>query len=163
MKPFRLERLDKLVQNIRNLELNKLCFVVFRDTTVQKIVIDLNRVDQLFLEGIKSDGSSLPTYSKSTGAIAYNKVYSFEGYSSTKAQGEPFTLFDTGEFYKSFRLIQKQNGFIIYADDEKDGDTLQNMYGGQAKILGLTDESITKLTEEIKPYIFKEIRRQILS
>jgi hypothetical protein len=163
MKTFKLPKLEKLIGNVRNLEVNKLCFVVFRDSTVQKIVIDLNRVDQLFLEGIKSDGSSLPTYSKATGAIAYNKVYTFEGNTSTKAFGEPFTLFDTGDFYKSFRLIQKQNGFIIYADDEKEGDTLQNMYGGSAKILGLTDESISKLTEEIKPYLLQEIRRQILS
>ena len=163
MKNFKLPKLEKLIENVRNLEVNKLCFVVFRDSTVQKIVIDLNRIDQLFLEGIKSDGSSLPTYSGYTEQIVYNKVFTFENNSKVKKKGDAYTLFDTGEFYKSFRLIQKQNGFIIYADDEKEGDTLQNMYGGQSKILGLTDESISKLTEEIKPYLLQEIRRQILS
>jgi hypothetical protein len=150
-------KLHKLIDNVKNLETNKICFLVFRDKTVQKIVIDLNRIDQLFFEGVKSDGSTLPLYQG-----VYNKVYTFEGNSRTKAQGEPYALYDTGDFYKSFRLIQDKTGFKILANDEKEDGTLQDMYGNGVPILGLTEESISKLTEEVQPYIIQAIREQIL-
>lgn len=156
------QKLHKLIQNVKNLNQNKICFIVFRDKTVQKIVIDLNRIDQLFYEGVKSDGSSLPLYSLATEVIAFNKVYTFEGNSTTKSAGQPYTLFDTGDFYKSFRLQQDQQGFTIQANDEKDNGTLQDMYGSGVPILGLTDESISKLTDEIKPYLLEAIRAEIL-
>lgn len=156
------EKLHKLIQNVKNLETNKICFLVFSDKTVQKIVIDLNRIDQLFFEGVKSDGSSLPLYSKATEAITFNKLYTFEGNSTTKSAGQPYTLFDTGDYYRSFRLKQDKTGFTILANDEKENGTLQEMYGNGVPILGLTDESISKLTEEVQPYIIQTIREQIL-
>jgi hypothetical protein len=151
------EKLHKIIQNVKNLETNKICFLVFRDKTVQKIVIDLNRIDQLFFEGVKSDGSTLPLYQG-----VYNQVYTFEGNSRTKAQGEPYALYDTGDFYKSFRLLQDKTGFKILANDEKENGTLQDMYANGVPILGLTEESISKLTEEVQPYIIQAIREQIL-
>jgi hypothetical protein len=151
------QKLHKLIDNVKNLETNKICFLVFRDKTVQKIVIDLNRIDQLFFEGVKSDGSTLPLYQG-----VYNQVYTFEGNSRTKAQGEPYALYDTGDFYKSFRLLQDKTGFKILANDEKENVTLQDMYGNGVPILGLTEESISKLTEEVQPYIIQAIREQIL-
>lgn len=150
-------KLHKLIQNVKNLETNKICFLVFRDKTVQKIVIDLNRIDQLLDKGVKSDNSTLPLYS-----VSYQKVYSFEGVSRAKTAGEPYLLLDTGDFYKSFRLLQDKTGFKILANDEKEDGTLQDMYGNGVPILGLTEESISKLTEEVQPYIIQAIREQIL-
>lgn len=151
------QKLHKLIDNVKNLETNKICFLVFRDKTVQKIIIDLNRIDQLLYKGVKSDNSTLPLYS-----VSYQKVYSFEGVSRAKTAGEPYLLLDTGEFYKSFRLLQDKTGFTILANDEKDNGTLQDMYGSGVPILGLTDESISKLTDEIKPYLLEAIRAEIL-
>jgi hypothetical protein len=150
-------KLHKLIDNVKNLETNKICFLVFRDKTVQKIVIDLNRIDQLLDKGVKSDNSTLPLYS-----VSYQKVYSFEGVSRAKTAGEPYLLLDTGDFYKSFRLLQDKTGFKILANDEKEDGTLQDMYGNGVPILGLTEESISKLTEEVQPYIIQAIREQIL-
>lgn len=150
-------KLHKLIQNVKNLETNKICFLVFRDKTVQKIVIDLNRIDQLLDKGVKSDNSTLPLYS-----VSYQKVYSFEGVSRAKTAGEPYLLLDTGDFYKSFRLLQDKTGFKILANDEKEDGTLQDMYGNGVPILGLTEESISKLTEEVQQYIIQTIREQIL-
>lgn len=150
-------KLHKLIQNVKKLETNKICFLVFRDKTVQKIVIDLNRIDQLLDKGVKSDNSTLPLYS-----VSYQKVYSFEGVSRAKTAGEPYLLLDTGDFYKSFRLLQDKTGFKILANDEKENGTLQDMYGNGVPILGLTEESISKLTEEVQPYILQAIREQIL-
>jgi hypothetical protein len=156
------QKLHKLIQNDKNLETNKICFLVFRDKTVQKIVIDLNRIDQLFFEGVKSDGSSLPLYSKATEAITFNKLYTFEGNSTTKSSGQPYTLFDTGDYYRSFRLLQDKTGFTILANDEKENGTLQEIYGNGVPILGLTDESKNKLSDEIRSFIVQAIRTEIL-
>jgi hypothetical protein len=117
----------------------------------------LNRIDQLLDKGVKSDNSTLPLYS-----VSYQKVYSFEGVSRAKTAGEPYLLLDTGDFYKSFRLLQDKTGFKILANDEKENGTLQDMYGNGVPILGLTEESISKLTEEVQPYILQAIREQIL-
>lgn len=155
-------KLHKLIDNVKNLETNKICFLVFREKTVQKIVIDLNRIDQLFLKGEKSDGSELPLYVKTRTKGLENKVYTFDGYSNSKKYGQPYLLFDTGDFYKSFRLLQDKTGFKILANDEKEDGTLQDMYGNGVPILGLTEESISNLTEEVKPYIIQAIREQIL-
>ena len=150
-------RLKEIIDNTKKLTVHKVAFFVFRDKTVQKIVIDLNRIDQLFDKGVKSDDSTLPLYS-----VSYQRVYTFEGVSKAKTIGEPYLLFDTGEFYRSFKLIQQKDGFIITANDEKENGTLQEMYGNNVPILGLTEESIAKLTEEIKPYLVKTIREEIL-
>ena len=155
-------KLYKLIDNVKKLNSNNICFLIFRDTTVQKIVIDLNRIDQLFYEGVKSDGSSLPLYSLSTEAISFNKIYTFEGNTTTKSAGQPYTLFDTGDFYRSFAIKQDQQGFTIIANDEKENGTLQDLYGQGSNILGLTQDSISKLTEEIKPYLVEAIRNEIL-
>jgi hypothetical protein len=151
------QKLHQLIDNIKNLETNKICFLVFRDKTVQKIVIDLNRIDQLLEKGVKSDNSTLPLY-----LVSYQKVYSFEGVSKSKKAKEPYLLLDTGDYYRSFRLKQDKTGFTILANDEKENGTLQEMYGNGVPILGLTEESISKLTEEVQPYILQAIREQIL-
>lgn len=155
-------KLHKLIQNVKNLETNKICFLVFREKTVQKIVIDLNRIDQLFLRGEKSDGSELPLYVKTRTKGGENKVYTFDGYSNSKKYGQPYLLFDKGDFYRSFAFVQQKDGFKILADDQYGTITLQELYGGKSKILGLTEESISNLTEEVKPYIIQAIREQIL-
>lgn len=132
-------------------------FYVFSDKDIQKIIIDLNRIDQLLYNGELPDGTLLPAYSHSYGVV------SFDGKSVTKEKGQPYTLLDTGEFYRSFKVIPNPAGFIITANDEKENGTLEDMYAKGGKLLGLTDESMAKLSTEIYPkikdYILDELLR----
>lgn len=76
-----------------------------------------------------------------------------------KKVGDSFNLRDTGEFYKSIKAMPELKGFEITADYQKD-DTKLNEKFGEA-IIGLTDESIQKLQEFIKPIIFLNIRKEL--
>lgn len=143
-----LGRLFELVNRTKNLNVNKTVFFVLQDKTIQKFIIDLNRIEQLAYKGELPDGSFLPEY-----RVDYNNVYSFEGKSILKRKGEPYSLLDTGDFYRSFSLIVESNGFTIVANDEKENSTLEDMYAKGNKILGLTDENKTVLAETILPNI----------
>ena len=149
--------LYKICDNTKKLSVKKVAFFVFSENKVQKIIIDLNRIDQILYDGINVDGDSLPTYRHT-----YDKVYTFEGKSNIKRKGEPYILLDTGDFYKSFKVFVTTDGFIIYANDEKENTNLTEAYGNGAKIIGLTDESKTKLSIEIIPYIISFVRSEIL-
>jgi len=149
--------LYKICDNTKKLSVKKVAFFVFSENKVQKIIIDLNRIDQILYDGINVDGDSLPTYRHT-----YDKVYTFEGKSNIKRKGEPYILLDTGDFYKSFKVFVTTDGFIIYANDEKENTNITEAYGNGAKIIGLTDESKTKLSIEIIPYIISFVRSEIL-
>ena len=149
--------LYKICDNTKKLSVKKVAFFVFSENKVQKIIIDLNRIDQILYDGINVDGDSLPTYRHT-----YDKVYTFEGKSNIKRKGEPYILLDTSDFYKSFKVFVTTDGFIIYANDEKENTNLTEAYGNGSKIIGLTDESKTKLSIEIIPYIVSFVRSEIL-
>ena len=151
------KRLYEICDNVKALNYSKLVFFVFSDSKVQKIIIDLNRIDQLLYNGELPDGSLLPLYKNSYGLV------SFEGKSVTKEKGQPYTLFDSGDYYRSFKVVPNPSGFIITANDEKENGTLEEMYTDNKKILGLTNENKSKLAKEILPAIQQYIRSEILS
>lgn len=146
-----------IINRTKQLNVNKVAFFVFQNNEVQKIIIDLNRIDQLLYNGELPDGSLLPTYKRN-----YNNLATFEGKSVTKEQGQPYTLLDTGDFYRSFKVIVNSQGFEITANDEKENGTLEEMYAKGSKILGLTDESRVKLSNEIIPYIRNYLKNYLL-
>jgi hypothetical protein len=113
-------------------------------------IIQLNTEDQLFDQGIGSDGLRLePAYSN-----PYKKL--------KKALSQPsdrVTLRLEGDFYKSFEVIIGKDQFRINATDKKT-KWLVNRYG--EKIFGLTADNVTLFREiVIKPDLLKEIRKQI--
>lgn len=150
------KKLYDIIENVKELNNQKLTYYIFYNDEVQKIIIDLNRIEQLLYNGELPDGTFLPAYKSS-----YNSLATFEGKSVTKEKGQPYTLLDTGEFYRSFKVIPNVNGFIITANDEKKNGTLEQMYGNGSKILGLTDENKATLSKEIVPYIIQWTRNQI--
>ena len=113
-------------------------------------ILDLNRKDQLFDKGIDRDGDRLGSYTPTTVQIKQQK-------------GQPFdrtTLFDTGDFYNSFKL--KIQGFgdklNIFATDVKTRP-LVIKYGA---IFGLTKENQYKLDKEIiKPKLDKWLKAKL--
>ena len=150
-------KLFEIVNRARNLNVNKTVFFVLQDKTIQKFIIDLNRIEQLAYKGELPDGSFMHDY-----RVDYNGVYSVEGKSIVKRKGEPYTLLDTGDFYRSFSLVVESNGFTIVANDEKENSTLEDMYAKGNKILGLTDENKTVLAENILPNIREFVLNYLL-
>jgi len=141
--------LSKLVNNVSKLSVNSLASEVFKDKGIQSFIIDLNKEDQLFAKGVGVDGEIVGYYSFYTSLInpkkKFNQKYNFK---------------DTGEMFKSFKVIVSKDGFTIDADAEKlvDSDIIES----ENKILGLTDESKQELIKEILPFLVKEVRKQII-
>jgi len=117
------------------------------DREVQFEIIRLNTEDQLFNEGMRSDGTSLPDYSQ-TSVEVFGK------------RAGHITLKDTGHFYQSFRVKVDNFGMFIAVDDTSLYDVpLTTTYG--LDILGLTEENTMVLIQMLKRKYIKEINERL--
>lgn len=129
--------LGDTLKRTRKLKGPKIWRLVFSDPQFQKWILDLIRNDQLFKAGVDEDGTIIGFYSPVTEAI-----------NPLKKAGTPYTLFDTGEFYKSMVILLGSNFFEIDADPIKGNDNLFKKYG--EGIIGLAEISKEKLRIETR-------------
>ena len=149
--------LKKVVNNISKLSVNSLAQKVLKESGLSRFIIDLNRSEQLFEEGVGVDGKVVGKYTYAT--QVFSQGVSGKGF--PKNAGDPFNFYNTGNMFNSFSLRIENDGFIINADttDLIEGSrTIKS----DKQILGLTDESTQELTQKIIPFVAKEVRKQIL-
>jgi hypothetical protein len=112
------------------------------DPTLKKKILDWVRNDQL-QKGIDEDGDIMGLYSKWTEII-----------NPEKKEGTPYTLYDTGDFYKSLFIDVLSEYFEVDGQglkvDAESGITTDLFKWLGDGIVGLTDENKDKLTEELK-------------
>ncbi len=136
--------LHQFVKNAAGLSDDKIFVLTFNNPNMKSLVISLNH-GQLQM-GETADDDFLPEYSR--GSIDfYNK------------RAGRFTLYDTGEFYKSFAIAAVNGaGITIFADTIKeDKDLLE--YGA---VIGLNGESLSILIEEALPLVIEAIKNELL-
>ena len=143
--------LGELLLKTQALNFGAIWLKVFRDTALQKRVLDWIRQDQLFNEGVDENNKIIGLYSIATQNI-----------NPSKKAGTPFTLYDTGEFYRSMFIAVGVNEIIINADPIKTGDDgkktdLFKEYG--TGIIGLTEENKEKLALEVMARFNQELQR----
>jgi len=109
---------------------------------------------QLYEQGVNTDAEIIGYYSPVS--IYLKGVAANYGRDS---KTDHITLKDTGAFYDSFKVVIQKTQFKIIADDNKDGNHLQDAY---PKIIGLTEESMGKLKERMLPIIIEDLRTEIL-
>ena len=119
----------------------------------QKYVEKWIKGDQLFKKGVDEDDKLLGVYSITTQILSGGR----------KKAGSHYTLFDTGQFYRSIFTRVLSESLFIDADFAEMPD--QNWWNennlNEEKILGLTDENLEKFKTEIaKGYL--EYTRRIL-
>ena len=155
------KRLRKLAENATNLNQKILLRIVFNETEVQDLILDLNRIEQLFKKGIDAEGDIIGLYSPVTEELTKGQSFGYGGGGSkSKRAGQPIFLLDTKEFYQSFKVKVLDDGFVIQADALKDdGTDLTEQYGKQ--ILGLTDKSRNEIIKEILPMVIQETRKAL--
>lgn len=154
--------LKRVAKNATNLKTKVLFRIVFSETEIQDLVLDLNRVEQLFKKGIDSTDDVIGLYSAVTEQLSQGQSFGFGGDSGRKQKkaGEPIFLLDEGDFYKSFKVKILDDGFVIQADALKDdGTDLTEQYGKE--ILGLTNESRNEIIKAILPMVIEETRKAI--
>lgn len=121
---------------------------VFSDKNLQnKIIVEYIQQDQLFERGVDETGQVIGTYSATTEMLTNGR----------KKEGDPYNLFDTGEFYKSMVILLGKDFFEVDADPIKENDNLFTKFG--EGIIGLTEESKEKLRVELLERYDKEVRR----
>ena len=138
------------LEKIKKLDQNKILREVWEDTLVQDYIIELNTIEQLFKESIKSDGELLPPYALDSYKRAKESI-------GLAPKGR-INLRLSGDFYRSFEVIPNNVGFSIDANTNlypESGDFIQ-VYG--LDILGLTPENTQLLGLLVKDIIIQKVR-----
>jgi hypothetical protein len=128
--------LGEILIKVSKINSSEIWFKVFSDVILQTWILDLIRQDQLFSKGIDGNGDIIGYYSIATQNI-----------NPSKRVGTPYTLYDTGDFYKSFSIVVFPDMFETNADPVKKEDNLFIKYGDD--IIKLTDENMEKLSDEV--------------
>lgn len=142
-------RLKKFFENSKNIKVVDILKDILREPDVQGFIISLNTQDQLFDEGVNYEDVKL--------SVIF-QPYQPSTVERKTREGLPtyrVTLFDSGRFYASFMVrVNNDASVTLSADTTKAGGIdLQDRYGN--KIVGLSQESLSKLSEFIAPK-FKE-------
>jgi hypothetical protein len=135
------EPLEKLLKNVKKANVNELSLSVFIIPEIKNFIIRLNLVDQLYTEGLDVNDKIIGTYAYTTAISKGEDHFIYNGLVSVKKFGEPYTLFDSGEFYESFKVIFQKDGFVISANTVKH----------------------EKLSEKMLPFLQKSLREYLLS
>ena len=115
------------------------------DNLVKKSILDLIRINQLTQKGIDENESVIGYYSAVTDMITRGR----------KAEGDHYTLDDTGEFYRSMYVVVLKDSIVIEADYQKMTD--QDWW--TIDILGLTQKNLELYAQMVKENYIKYARR----
>lgn len=134
-------KMGDLLRRVSRVSFSDVWREVFKDEQFKTEILDWIRWEQLFADGVDELGQIIGTYSR------YTELLNPE-----KTEGTPYTLYDTGAFYDSLIIT------VLGDSIEIDGNGLKTDEFGQQtdlfqeygyEIIGLTEESKTKLAKEL--------------
>lgn len=141
---------DDILKRTIQLDRDFVFELVFRDREIQQFIIDKIRFDQLFQKGENAQGIKLSEiggeYSEFTKLLKERKGL----------PTDRITLFDTGDFYKSFAVSLKDGYIEIFAEtlkDQEDGSKEDILKRWGKEILGLNEENTNELISMVLPKI----------
>jgi len=141
-------KLGELFQRVEALDIIHAWFYAF-DKDIEHYVLYLIQKEQLVDLGVNDEGKIIGRYSKLT-----------EKLNPLKKQGTPYTLLDSGEFFKSMIVKVLKDSFIVDGDGNKTNFigtiNLFEKYGD--KIVGLTEYNKEQLIERLKENYIKYAR-----
>lgn len=144
-----------LAQKISKLNIDDVIFAVMNTEEVKKTIIELNQ-EQLSVFGIDFEGKPLKTYKANGGNVYSNYTIKIK-----KEKGQPYdhvTLFDKGDFYKTFSAITDKSFTEVKANTKK-GDEDISFNLDISKIFGLTPESKSELIQYLRVPARKAFRK----
>lgn len=116
--------------------------------SIEKELIQIQK-DRIFNESKDIFGNDLGFYSYATEVITKGR----------KKAGEPFTGFDTGDFFKGFNSFVSNEQFSFSSTDKKTSTILNSENWLSDEIFGLTDKELNKvIAEKLLPYFIKNIK-----
>jgi len=144
-----LSTLVNTAKKVKTIHIEKTVLEIVKKES--NFVTDLNTDDQLGLQGIDSLGKSLGTYRPFT-------IEKKQGQSGFAGVTDHVTLFDVGDFHKSFFVKSNSFPIVIDAKDSK-RDELADKYGED--IFGLTERSKTELNDVVIPQLQNLIKNKL--
>jgi len=148
----------KEVAQLFDFDLYDMLDEIFKRSQVQKTMIEFNQ-DQL-QTGMDALGQTINTIGGNPYRVFTIRIKRKEG--KPMAPADKVTLYDTGDFYKTFAVRILNNGYEIIANFIKsDGDIRDNL-PSEFDVLGLDDESATELVMEyVYPLLYQMIRKKL--
>lgn len=116
----------------------------------RELILNMIRIDQLKEQGIDKTGSVIGVYSEATEWITRGE----------KQAGDPYTLEDTGEFYKSMFITVYKDLFEVNANAQKEDENLFTKYG--TGIIGLTDKNKNIVIIQLRNHYINYARKILL-
>jgi len=159
-----MKRLIRLLKAFLKLNVDQIAIGIYQQDDVQNLIIELNTQNQLFDKGEDSIGATLESIGGPYSPVTIEGLPGPGGFLGKRERGLPFdriTLFDSGDFYGSFKVVPFLGGFRIEADTVKDGRDLKIDWG--QNIIGLQNESKKILIELIRPKFKAEVIRRLLA
>ena len=142
---FKKTRLYKFAEKIAKLEEDLVWFDAVDNEDFKNQFVAW--IQEQLQSGEDGDGEIMGLYSYATEIISQGR----------KQQGDPYTLEDTGDFYKSIFLVAMVDELILEAETDKGDEDLYEKFGKQ--ITKLNDENFQLLKEKVKESYKQYIRR----
>tara|TARA_R110000772_G_scaffold36091_6_gene86619 strand:+ start:809 stop:1276 length:468 start_codon:yes stop_codon:yes gene_type:complete len=130
---------------------------VFSKRSIQDFIIDNLLQDNQLRKSIT--GLNQPIRDKVTGSTTY-AILTEVLTNGRKKAGDPYNLYDSGDFYNSMIVLLGNKFFEIKADPIKENANLYNKYGEE--IIWLSEDSKDKLRERLKEEYRIELRNILL-
>lgn len=119
--------------------------------SIKKEILEKNK-DQIQNNSEDVFGNPLGFYSLATEVISKGK----------KKKGDPFTGFETGDFFKGF-YMQEVSGVLRFGSkDPKTNDILNSKNWLSDELFGLTDKNLKEVIQErLLPFFIENIRNKL--
>lgn len=160
-----MEYFDNIISQLDKVNISNLGRHVFSQSNIQKWMIDTIQ-KRLYNLGESADGTDLKTDKSSSGNPYADVTMDIKSYLGQRTDNVTFK--DSGSFYKSFKILLKQNSVNIEADFYKGGDHIgdnfefqfSNLKDFENAIAGLSD---IEIDEMLKTKVYPEAIRYLNS
>lgn len=126
----------KLLANAKLLNDSIAWFDIFKNGhDLKNEIVRMITEDQLFEQGIDGNNRIIGYYSPVTEQLSKGR----------KKTGKPYTLFDTGEFYKSIFVVVLLDSLVIKGDSSR----FENQRWYRNDIVKLSDENLSIFVDEM--------------
>lgn len=147
-----INRLDRM----RKVDITPIIQSILQNPELQKHIIYLNTIDQLFERGEDSLGRKLEDVGGSYSPYTIMKKLE---------KGQPFdrvTLNDTGEYYDSYKIVAPSGAdyIMIITNPIKEGKNIEQEWGGY--IVGLNPENKQWLIDEVRQRFVPKLKEALL-
>ena len=156
-------KLFKSLRAAQTLNESKMFNAVLREKGFQEFILNLNKL-QLFSDNEDSKGEDLKYTKNGITYTGYSKMYhdllgGVKKNGVSFSIGDPYTISNSGDFYKSFNLELGADYFKINANPIKEDTNLFDAFGSD--IIGLQGKNLQSIIDVIRQKFIQEVRRKL--